>query len=205
MVQTGLREILAPDALMEAVRLCETEFRREPVFSVNRFVERLSEVRPDLQSNKGMMFRALITRSARRAENGAPVARTAVQPAPVPAPATNGTAGGWPVVFNHLLRELSATFVLLDGEAFRSLAAHLERNVKISEESRREMREWLATSRPGFTRLVSQPEMHQVLHHTYVWACMEMGPVDADKHFARAVRSAGSLPEAVHYRPQSLL
>lgn len=112
---------------------------------------------------------------------------------------------GRAVVFNHLLGELSATLMLLDGDAFRSLGAHLDRHAKLGPTARREMREWLESARPAFSQLVSRQEMHWIFYHTYFWSCLEMGPVETDRHFARALRSAGELPEAIRYKPQSFL
>jgi hypothetical protein len=95
--------------------------------------------------------------------------------------------------------------MLLSGDAFRSLRAHLERHAKLGPTARREMREWLESARPSFTQLASREEMHWIFYHTYFWACLEMGPVETDRHFARALRSAGELPEASRHRPQSFL
>lgn len=124
---------------------------------------------------------------------------------PIHSPIDTTVAEGRALVFNHLLGELSATFMLLSGDAFRSLRAHLERHAKLGPTARREMREWLESARPSFTPLASRDEMHWIFYHTYFWACLEMGPVETDRHFARALRSAGELPEASRHRPQSFL
>ena len=137
---------------------------------------------------------------------GSPVG-SVVEPAPAALREIHETTGAEAraVVFNRLLGELSATFELLDGDAFRSLGAHLDRHAKVGPTARRETHEWLACSRPNFSGLVTRQEMHWIFYHTYFWACLEMGPVETDRHFARALRVAGAHPEADRHRPQSFL
>lgn len=197
MIRRGWSEMLTPESLQLALRLCNQEFRTEPVFSVKRFVDRLTELHDYLLPNKGLLFRTLLTSSTSTANNR--VSSTAK-------PANSVTeVNGWSLIFNHMLKELTATFRLISNSALRSLQAYLLKNAKLVGAARLQMQDWLDTGVPNFTKEVTQPEMHQILHHTYLWACIEMGPIDADKHLSRAVKSAATLPEAIHYRPQSLL
>ncbi len=226
-VYHGLRGRLTDPEVAAAVRLCDREFTAEPVFSVQKFVARLAQVVGPAR-NTGELFasltrlRMVANTDAIGPDPSAGEARDAGHARQDTGRGTRDTGSngnghgrpvaasseGWPEVFAAVVEEVARGLTRVNPRvadaAFAFLGERLPR-LKLTPGGQAEVAAWAANRTAAFTARTAKPDMHAVIHALYVWTCQEVGPIDADKLFARAVREADRVPSAAQCPPQGLL
>jgi hypothetical protein len=184
MVFHGLKAHLPAGSVRNALALCDGEFSSEATFSVTRFLTRLGQVDPSVgQPVKYFEYLQKLRNVPPEQIGPDPLGYswdTPAAPAATPKSEANGT---WTGTANALLHELITAF----NQAKPGLGDTLKKRS------------------PGFPAGTAKDKLHAGLHAMYVWACEEVGPVLADKLFARAVKAVEVQAGAAQYPPQALL
>ncbi len=88
--------------------------------------------------------------------------------------------------YGFLINEMSEVALSPEGEA--ALTAWCHHNGELD-----------------FIDLISEEDMSNILHISYLWGCEFLGPEHTDKIYARCVHEVEQLPEAEHFPPSQLL
>jgi len=211
-----------------AVRLCDREFQALPVFSVQKFLSRLTEaVGPP--PKPGELFAAMNRlRVVTDLEEIGPdpvgpttPAKSQPAPASTPAPAPMRTRppsspslsldvhiDSWPAAFGALLAglllELQRLGPDLPAAAREGVALRLQK-VDLGPHGYAEMNAWADEKLTVFTTKITMADMHTALHEFYVWLCEELGPIETDRLFGAVIRDVSALPGAVQFPPRNLM
>ncbi|WP_439630695.1 hypothetical protein [Gemmata sp.] len=222
-VYHAARNRLPDDMVSAAVRLCDREFQALPVFSVQKFISRLTEaVGPP--PKPGELFTAMnrlrvVTDldaigpdPVGGAAPGAPQ-QPAHEPAAPPrfrpaAPAASGRIDSWAAAFtafmNGIVGELRHLGPDLPAAARAGVALRLQK-ADLGPNGYAELNAWADGQAAAFTDRLSIKDMHAGLHELYLWACEELGPVETDRVFGAVLREVSQLPGAAQFPPRSLM
>lgn len=219
-VYHAARTRLPDEMVSAAVKLCDREFQALPVFSVQKFISRLTEaVGPP--PKPGELFTAMnrlrvvtdLDAIGPDPFGSAPVAQA--QPAPEPQPRFRPSAavpGGriesWAAAFtafvNGIVDELGRLGPDLPAAARSGVALRLQK-VDLGPNGYAELNAWADGKSAPFTDRLSTKDMHAGLHELYLWVCEELGPVETDRLFGTVLREVSALPGAAQFPPRSLM
>ncbi|MFO0823881.1 MAG: hypothetical protein U0792_12360 [Gemmataceae bacterium] len=214
---------LPNDMVSAAVRLCDREFQAAPVFSVQKFLTRLTEALGP-PPKPGELFAAMnrlrvvtdldaIGPDPIGGETAAksPPSTSQLSPVQVRPPSTPAfelRLDSWPALFgaflNRLLTELDRLRSDLPALAREGVGLRLQR-VDLGPQSYQELNAWVDGQASSFTNKVALADMRTALHEFYVWLCEELGPIECDRLFGGVIRELSTLPGAVQFPPRSLL
>ncbi|VTT97773.1 Uncharacterized protein OS=Candidatus Entotheonella sp. TSY1 GN=ETSY1_39595 PE=4 SV=1 [Gemmataceae bacterium] len=221
-VYHAARNRLPDEMVSAAVKLCDREFQALPVFSVQKFISRLTEaVGPP--PKPGELFTAMnrlrvvadLDAIGPDPVGGAAPATTA-PPAPEPAPrfrpaapaSGSGRIDSWAAAFtalmNGVLGELRHLGPDLPDAARAGVALRVQK-ADLGPQGYAELNAWADGQVAAFTDRLSTKDMHAGLHELYLWVCEELGPVECDRVFGAVLREVSALPGAAQFPPRSLM
>jgi len=205
-----------------AVKLCDREFQAIPVFSVQKFLSRLTET-VGAPPKPGELFAAM--NRLRVITDIEAIGPDPVTPTPqlqvkagyaesVPTrtrgretPAYDFQIDSWASVFSAILTgilsELRRLGSDMPAEARAGVAMRLQR-VDLAPGSYSEMNAWADGVSDGFTDQFTPDDMHKSLHEFYQWVCEELGPVETDRLFGTVIRDVSQYPGAAQFPPRNL-
>ncbi|MCE9563670.1 MAG: hypothetical protein K8U57_16640 [Planctomycetes bacterium] len=216
------RTRLPDDMVNAAVKLCDREFQAIPVFSVQKFLTRLTEtVGPP--PKPGELFAAMNrlrvladldeigpdpaapapTRGGAEALVTAPTRARTTQ-APAPEARIDSWASAFGALLAGLLAELRRLGPDLPAAARAGVAMRLQK-VDLDPGSYAELNAWADEKSNTFTSRITPADMHTALHAAYVWVCEELGPVETDRLFGAVIRDVSQFPGAVQFPPRNLM
>lgn len=199
----ALSAILDEAAVEQAASLYDLEFADQPTLSVAELVGRL-DANLGLGPRKKVAYKALT--AAVQGKSPTPGAVSAV-----PAPAGGTGAGGSDAgsVFGFLVREIVSRCKHRDVSSVQGLSRHVSEAIPqltLSPAAEQGIRSWVADpERFALGSQGSDEEMKRLLQNVYLWSCDWFGPVDTDRIFADAVRTAEQLPAAANFSPRNFL
>ncbi len=205
-----------------AVKLCDREFQAIPVFSVQKFLSRLTET-VGAPPKPGELFaamnrlRVLADLDAIGPDPVAPLPAKVQQEYAAAVPARGMTTqalapdariDSWASAFTAflagLLSELRRLGPDLPAAARAGVAMRLQK-VDLGPGGYAELNAWADDKSDVFTNRITSADMHTGLHAFYIWVCEELGPVETDRLFGAVIRDVSQLPGAAQFPPRNLL
>ncbi|MBA4191897.1 MAG: hypothetical protein C0467_28290 [Planctomycetaceae bacterium] len=213
-----------PDEMVNAaVKLCDREFQAIPVFSIQKFLTRLTEA-VGTPPKPGELFAAMnrlrvitdLDEIGPDPVGPLPVAKvqTAVaEPSPTRGrpsepPSRDSRIDSWPASFTALLSGLLAELQHLGPDmpaAARAGFALQLQKVDLSPAGYAELNSWADEKLCTFTNRITSADMHAGVHALYVWSCEELGPIETDRLFSAVIRDVSQYPGAAQFPPRNLL
>lgn len=190
-VYTALSEFLSGDELSQAFYLWEKDYSDKPVFALNEFVGRLSELSSGIGPRKEVI-RKLLNLSQ---DPGSQTLLAAPEPVYKKQALSSGQSdqAQYPErldkVFEHFLVALenilpSDTFLQLRLNFLVRLA-----DMPLNPALKSRLRSWFDSDGGGksFSVVCASPEIRRVVNQLYVVVCELLGPVQADEVLEKAV------------------
>ena len=188
----------------EVVNLCidilESEFGDEPDIKYSHLVKRLGEAVEGNMNFGPVLGRIMIAKRK-------PLDQIGPDPGGRRGSSNQVKLKAHEIVLNHMLNQISEHIrnreTQKDAEYRRGLLANCLAS-PISETCKETLEEWSFDSEASPVR-GSVTDFQRVINESYVWMCIAMGPIEADKFLHHVVASAERLPESFEFSPKSLL
>lgn len=207
--ERSLRRRLLFNAMPETasekvVNLCldilESEFGNEPDIKYSKLVKRLGEAVEGNMNFGPVLGRIMIAKRKPLDEIGPdPGGRRGASEDVVLEPHET--------VLNNMLNTISEQIRnrgrANDVEYRRALLANCQAS-PISGTCKESLEEWSFDSEATPVR-GSVADFQKVINESYVWLCIAMGPIEADKILHQVIATAERLPESFEFSPKSLL
>jgi hypothetical protein len=197
----ALRDFLSQYELAGALQLWDTQFAQRSGFEAYRFVHQLCQ-QYGLEE-RSSEIRANVNQWLFRNFEELPSANSATPAVELPSP--NNAL----VVFNFVVKQLLQKVSVKHSGWLANLQGFLASqplNAEVSQPATFQLQEWsLNPLGFQFTHCFTPREMSHLVHLLYVWTCLGLGPVEADRNFTQVFREAERLPEALEFKPRSLL
>lgn len=221
-IQKSMQDHVGGAAVDQAVQVSTDEFPLNQPFSVTKFLDRVSELNPEVKAARLRIFKDML-QFKMKADAGSvmssgpasspPSASHAAAPAPARAmshtPSVASIPPGFHSVFDVMATRLMQSLAARNPSYLTALSIQLGkelRSLDISSTAEQIISAWAGDLRGQVNSYgMSKNDIAEVLHSIYVWCCETLGPVDTDRVFGQIMREADQLPEAVQFPPRSLL
>ncbi len=174
----GLSPHLSETTMRSAIVLCDKEFAEDGVFSLTKFLRRLGQI--DASVRDPLHFFEILQPLQ---------AMTPEQLGPDPGASSNRDA----YVANR------------KGSWFDTATALVSELVNALRPTQPKLALAIQNQTAPITPTASKEQLHNAIHSLYLLLCEELGPVTADKWFAKVVRLVDSRPDTTFFPVKSLL
>ena len=224
-VYSALKQYFNIEQCMKALWVLENNFPVSETFSVLAYIDEISDVVDvgKLRSNLSMTLTKELYSSA-EPKYGDPikvmqasVGQAARNKPPTPSKTNSNNSATVPdtrfdvtnemVVFSFMLNELILGVQKIGYGNERKMCDHLSSNIRsmgLTSENSSTLLEWANNAGiRDIGAIKSKVSMTKIIHEIYLWACDYLGPIPADKLFAKVVKRAEELPQAAGYSPRN--
>lgn len=221
-----LKQYFTREQCIKALWVLENNFAVSETFSVLAYIDEITDVIEvgNHRSNLSMMLTKELYSSAEPAY-GDPLKlmQASVRQASTPSvqskspkakpdisstvPDTRFDVTDEMVVFSFMLNELILGVQKIEYGYERKMCDHLSGKIKpmgLTSENATTLQAWTnIAGTKNIGTIKSKVSMIKIVHEIYLWACDYLGPIPADKLFAKVVKRTEELPQAARYSPRN--